>query len=829
MDGPMRPTVLDSRGDSQLFGWRRAAMTLLLLMIPAGALAGGTPIPGTSTGTGEKPQSKLWWADQTWWAILSRSGHGLHFYEFDMQAQDWQPSAFMDADISASGRADVKWNGNELFVLAYSSSPKLYKYTYDSFLRTWNLESGFPVRPPISSGHETMVIDQDTTGRLWTSWEGSGKVWVAWSTSADHKEWSDPLAIRSGVDSDDITSVLAFGSDIGVFWSDENRDEFGFRVHHDSDPPQTWDAVEIADAGSGHADDHICAKASSSGKVFVVSKDDNDKMRIHRRDPDGDWTTKEGVISGTGTRGSLMICDESEKLYVAYTSWSSSSNKIKLRRASYSSMSFSTYVTALISGGSFNNATGCKQVLPQGAYMGMAGGEGDVWWNGWGELPPDGPPPPAAPEGALAALREVPREEILNPELHMDMPMDEASGATTADISRYAHEGELQGDLGKGDSAPVWTSGQSGSALQFTGGNWVAIESTPSLAIAGSFTIEAWVRRQAAVSGNGTILSKGRSNHRNYQLLLLENGKVQFKWEVSGGNNRGVTSAQALSAGTWQHVTAIYDKEAGRSHIYLDGNLSASAADSGTPVVNDEPLHLGRRISGSTPKEYLIADLDGIRIWKGVAYANNFTPGDLPVFPSGAEPAHTVSLQWTRPADEEGDLTYSIAMQTNGSGWMTLARDLTSTHWTHGTPVFGETCYEIRATRLEDGRISQPERVCIEYTRPRAEPKRTIPDEPMPGKAALTRATTLKAAPNPFNPQTQILLQLPQSGHVDLAVFDVRGRLVRNLHRGALNTGNHQFPWDARTDQGNRLASGVYFLRGNVLGEVFHKRLILLK
>jgi hypothetical protein len=129
-------------------------------------------------------------------------------------------------------------------------------------VRTWTLEPGFPVQTPNSRGHETMVLDQDTTGRLWTSWEGGGSVWVAWSTSADHTQWSSPLSIRSGLDSDDITSVVSFGSSIGVFWSDQNRDEFGFRVHHDSNVPETWESVEIADAGSGHADDHICVKAS---------------------------------------------------------------------------------------------------------------------------------------------------------------------------------------------------------------------------------------------------------------------------------------------------------------------------------------------------------------------------------------------------------------------------------------------------------------------------------------------------------------------------------------------------------------------------------------
>jgi hypothetical protein len=672
-----------------------------------------------------------------------------------------------------------------------------------------------------------MVLDQDTTGRLWTSWEGDNEIWVAWSTSADHRLWSEPISLRSGVDSDDISSVVAFGTNVGVFWSDQDRDEFAFRVHRDSDPPHLWQDVEVAAAGDGHADDHVCIKASASGALFAVTKDDYDQMFLHRRDVDGSWDTEDGVISGTGTRPSLMICDEEEKLYVAYTSWSSSSDKIKLRRASYSSMNFSTYVSSLIAGGTFNNATGTKQVLPQGCYMGMAGGEGDVWWNGWGELPPDGPPPPEAPVIIHAVLQERPSETPQHAELALNMPLDEGQGLTTRDTSGHGHEGALEAIVGKAGSAPVWTSGQSGTALHFDGESWVRVESSPFLAIAGSFTVEAWVRRYPDVSGDGTILSKGPSQHRNYHLMLLENGRVEFKWEVDGGDNRGVVSARSLTPGAWQHVTCIYDAENHASRIYIDGQLDASATDSGIPVTNDEPMHLGRRISGTTAKDPLTADLDGIRIWRGVAYSNDFDPGPMPTFPSTPAPRHQVNLSWERPADEEGDIVYSVTMSTNNSGLFPLANGLTGTTWTHRSPVYGTLRYEIRATRVEDGLISKPATIFVTYSAPQPESKE--PEAQLSSKGMLSMVSSLQAAPNPFNPQTTILLQLPRSGQVDLAVYDVRGRRVRHLHHGHLTAGGHEFPWDARTDSGRSLASGVYFLRGDVMGEIFRQRLVLLK
>lgn len=72
--------------------------------------------------------------------------------------------------------------------------------------------------------------------------------------------------------------------------------------------------------------------------------------------------------------------------------------------------------------------------------------------------------------------------------------------------------------------------------------------------------------------------------------------------------------------------------------------------------------------------------------------------------------------------------------------------------------------------------------------------------------------------PNPFNPQTTISFDLPggDDGEVmpaRLVIFDIRGRLVKNLFEGELKAGHYQFSWDGRDDSGTPLPSGVYFCR----------------
>ena len=82
-------------------------------------------------------------------------------------------------------------------------------------------------------------------------------------------------------------------------------------------------------------------------------------------------------------------------------------------------------------------------------------------------------------------------------------------------------------------------------------------------------------------------------------------------------------------------------------------------------------------------------------------------------------------------------------------------------------------------------------------------------DEPI---APVQRTLALaQNAPNPFNPQTNIMFSLPKAQTVELSIFDVRGRLVNTLVDGTLEAGDHSLVWNG-TDRGGRAAaSGQYF------------------
>jgi hypothetical protein len=79
-----------------------------------------------------------------------------------------------------------------------------------------------------------------------------------------------------------------------------------------------------------------------------------------------------------------------------------------------------------------------------------------------------------------------------------------------------------------------------------------------------------------------------------------------------------------------------------------------------------------------------------------------------------------------------------------------------------------------------------------------------------------TPAYTLKlghAVPNPLNPSTRIPFELAESGAASVRVYDVAGRLVRELASGTFEAGPQAVIWDGRNAAGAEVGSGVYYIR----------------
>lgn len=87
----------------------------------------------------------------------------------------------------------------------------------------------------------------------------------------------------------------------------------------------------------------------------------------------------------------------------------------------------------------------------------------------------------------------------------------------------------------------------------------------------------------------------------------------------------------------------------------------------------------------------------------------------------------------------------------------------------------------------------------------------------------------LRSYPNPFNPQTRIAFSLGAPGEVLIAVYDLRGRLVRSLLDGPLEAGDHAVEWNGQDALGRALPSGTYFCRLSTLSGVETRKLSLVR
>jgi hypothetical protein len=93
------------------------------------------------------------------------------------------------------------------------------------------------------------------------------------------------------------------------------------------------------------------------------------------------------------------------------------------------------------------------------------------------------------------------------------------------------------------------------------------------------------------------------------------------------------------------------------------------------------------------------------------------------------------------------------------------------------------------------------------------EPFRFIPEE-----------ITLTAYPNPFNPSTTIGFYVQNPAQIEIAVYDVQGRLVKQLTNGRFTRGKHEIMFEA-----DALPSGAYFAQLKTSNSQFTRKLVLIK
>ncbi|MFA7056412.1 MAG: FlgD immunoglobulin-like domain containing protein [Candidatus Cloacimonadales bacterium] len=77
----------------------------------------------------------------------------------------------------------------------------------------------------------------------------------------------------------------------------------------------------------------------------------------------------------------------------------------------------------------------------------------------------------------------------------------------------------------------------------------------------------------------------------------------------------------------------------------------------------------------------------------------------------------------------------------------------------------------------------------------------------------LAKASLNNAYPNPFNPETTLSFSLPARMQVNLAIYNIKGQVVKTLVSASMEQGEHSIVWKGTDNRGKQVASGLYLYR----------------
>jgi hypothetical protein len=281
---------------------------------------------GTATATQDKPQSKLWRHDGSWWALMNGQVDKNVFIHRLTANHTWQQTG-TEVDTKKS-YGDVLADGDTLYVLSRrpaDGKTALIRFTYDDATDSYQKSSGYPV-VVITVPTESATIAKDSTGVLWATYtapdsDGLSKVWVTHSTGSSDKTWVTPFELPvadTTVSADDIAAVVALDGKIGVMWSNQVSDTFRFVTHEDGAAPDQWGTLETALAGLSMADDHINLKKATDGRLFAAIKTGKTGLlspliMLLVRETDGTWSNYIHSTKGDGMTRPIVLLDETHR------------------------------------------------------------------------------------------------------------------------------------------------------------------------------------------------------------------------------------------------------------------------------------------------------------------------------------------------------------------------------------------------------------------------------------------------------------------------------------------------------------------------------------
>ncbi|WP_318212927.1 LamG-like jellyroll fold domain-containing protein [Streptomyces sp. SJL17-1] len=225
---------------------------------------------------------------------------------------------------------------------------------------------------------------------------------------------------------------------------------------------------------------------------------------------------------------------------------------------------------------------------------------------------------------------------------------------TTAPVARYKLDettGSGLADSSGGNSTATHGTGVRGSTDRGGSAVFDGVEQSyaqtddPVVNTAGSFTVSAWAKLSDLTAGR-TVLSQNGDHVYGFVLYYAAGTGWVFarpRADVAPVQtfDRAVSAPSAAVAGAWTHLAGVYDAQAAKLRLYVNGTLAQEVPYT-SPWEATGPLQIGRHGYGTDYDYEFKGGIDDVQV-----YAEALTPAQITAVKGGTLPAAGSSVRTT--------------------------------------------------------------------------------------------------------------------------------------------------------------------------------------
>jgi parallel beta-helix repeat protein len=303
-------------------------------------------------------------------------------------------------------------------------------------------------------------------------------------------------------------------------------------------------------------------------------------------------------------------------------------------------------------------------------------------------------------------------------------------------------------------------------------------------------------------------------------------GAIQLSNQTAGGNNDPTIRQNWIHHNVWQGLTAFDITGAGNIDPLIEDNVieynltGIYLLHANGRVRNNQINHNFETGNPNSGAGAMVSGAAAQPVFTGNTLTGNFTAFYVV---DGAAP-NLGDVGNANPDDDGGNHMHDN-VDPGGNTWSVYSNsvaDIKAENNTWDSENFGEI-----ATTIFDGN-DNPAYGIVDF-----DPIYSATAIPEPGAQQRIPVSQLRpSVPNPFRSLTTIRFDLADedAGHqAMLRIYDVRGRLIRELVQDMTSPGSHQVLWDGRDSRGAAAPAGHYFVRLAIGSRTSSERVTLVR